>query len=530
MASSAKTVDALRAIQRRIARDPGEASALDALRRELHRVRGTAGSYGFAEASRLAAELEPRAAQWAADPAHERAERSAVLERFVDALADALRAPGGPEAGAGATASDASGGFARGDEWRGLTVLAVDDDPMVLVLVRALFTGTDVEVDTLDDPAGLDAAIEARPPSLVVLDNSMPGASGIELTRRLRARAPFRELPIILLSGSTDPETRSAALEAGADEFVAKPIAPVELRARIADRLARQRLARLSAGLHPATALPLADRLSGDADRALAHLAERALSALVVMVHPVDPATGGPAAGAWIRETARLARELTPQIRAAGYTESLALCLVLSADVEPATARLRELAAQRPERAPSWVAGLAPAGSDAGRTFRDLRRAAEDALDHARREPDHVVRAWNPADALQAPDVILVEDDPALAGMIEYAMQSAGVTFRSIDNGMDALEQLLRYRTVERHPIVLLDVDLPGLDGYSLYDRLSAERPDAYDVVFMTVHGAEADQIRALRAGAMDYLPKPVNLRVLMAKLSTWLQRARRPT
>ena len=74
-------------------------------------------------------------------------------------------------------------------------------------------------------------------------------------------------------------------------------------------------------------------------------------------------------------------------------------------------------------------------------------------------------------------------------------------------------------------PIVLLDVDLPGLDGHSLHERLRVERPGQYDVVFLSVRGAEADQLRALQAGALDYLSKPVSLRVLLAKLASWRAR-----
>jgi DNA-binding response OmpR family regulator len=77
-------------------------------------------------------------------------------------------------------------------------------------------------------------------------------------------------------------------------------------------------------------------------------------------------------------------------------------------------------------------------------------------------------------------------------------------------------------RVRRRSPIVLLDVDLPGLDGFSLFERLRVERPGVFRVVFMSVHSSEADQLRAIRAGALDYMPKPVSLRVLMAKIAGW--------
>ena len=95
-------------------------------------------------------------------------------------------------------------------------------------------------------------------------------------------------------------------------------------------------------------------------------------------------------------------------------------------------------------------------------------------------------------------------------------------TSRAFDNGRVALQELLALRTGATRLFVLLDVDLPGMDGYTLHERLREERPGAFDVVFITVHASESDQLRALRAGAMDYIMKPLNLRILMAKMSSW--------
>ena len=91
------------------------------------------------------------------------------------------------------------------------------------------------------------------------------------------------------------------------------------------------------------------------------------------------------------------------------------------------------------------------------------------------------------------------------------------------------MEGLRAMRVRSRNPIVLLDVDLPGLDGFSLFERLRVERPGVFRVVFMSVHASEADQLRAIRAGALDYLAKPLSLRVLMAKVSTWRSATERP-
>jgi CheY-like chemotaxis protein len=127
------------------------------------------------------------------------------------------------------------------------------------------------------------------------------------------------------------------------------------------------------------------------------------------------------------------------------------------------------------------------------------------------------------------PDVIVVEDDPSLTEMLRYTLQATGYSYEHYGTGPDALAALLALETGNRRPVVLLDVDLPGLDGFSLYERLRAARPDAFAVVFFTVHAAEAEQLRAYRAGVIDYVTKPVNIRILMAKIPSWLARASAP-
>lgn len=125
-------------------------------------------------------------------------------------------------------------------------------------------------------------------------------------------------------------------------------------------------------------------------------------------------------------------------------------------------------------------------------------------------------------------ELVIVEDDPSLVEMLSYAFTTAGLTFKHFATGPDALEGLLGMEVGSRRPVILLDVDLPGLDGFSLHERLRVERPGAFTTVFLTARAGEAEQLRAYRAGAIDYVPKPVNLRILMAKLPSWLDLPRR--
>ena len=131
-----------------------------------------------------------------------------------------------------------------------------------------------------------------------------------------------------------------------------------------------------------------------------------------------------------------------------------------------------------------------------------------------------------PADtAADAPEVIVVEDDPALAGLLEYGLGARGYRFLTFRNGREALDALLALDLGDQRPLLLLDVDLPALDGYSILDVLARERPGQYRVVFTTVHGDESEQLRGLEAGALDYLVKPISLRVALEKIRRWVGR-----
>jgi chemotaxis protein histidine kinase CheA len=89
-AASPATIARLRGLVAALAASPAAPDAIDALRRELHRVHGTAGSYGFKAASQLAAAMEERVVRWGNAPALELSDRQALLEAFIGELEKAF--------------------------------------------------------------------------------------------------------------------------------------------------------------------------------------------------------------------------------------------------------------------------------------------------------------------------------------------------------------------------------------------------------------------------------------------------------
>ncbi len=120
-------------------------------------------------------------------------------------------------------------------------ILMVDDEPLSLELHGALLESAGMDVRTLSDPLKVIDALEAHRPDVLLLDQSMPGASGPELAAVLRERDVYRHIPILFLSAETDSTRQLTALSLGGDDFLVKPVDPRYLVAAVTARARRAR-------------------------------------------------------------------------------------------------------------------------------------------------------------------------------------------------------------------------------------------------------------------------------------------------
>ena len=119
------------------------------------------------------------------------------------------------------------------------SLLLVDDDPEILTLLQVKFKDQPFKIFTAIEGESAMNIVRTEKPDLIVLDVNLPGLSGLEICRSLKADKNTQEIPIIILSARSEGIDRVLGLEFGADDYVTKPFNPQELILRINNILKR---------------------------------------------------------------------------------------------------------------------------------------------------------------------------------------------------------------------------------------------------------------------------------------------------
>lgn len=130
-----------------------------------------------------------------------------------------------------------------------------------------------------------------------------------------------------------------------------------------------------------------------------------------------------------------------------------------------------------------------------------------------------------PSPGKAAAKILIVDDEQDIIRLLSFALQAEGYQVITALNGLDAL----KYVQQERPDIVVLDVMMPGMDGIEVCAELRSKPETAgLPIIMLSALGQVADRVRGLRAGADDYVPKPVNLEELSARIAAILNRVQR--
>lgn len=322
LAAARRSGDAFTAMAAEVGAHPDDRVLLDRFRKDLHRLSGSAGTFGLARAGRMAAAMESLVRRWIETPTLSRDRRAPIIATFAAAFHEALSGqapvppgsprrllivgvrgeqaaaivaeagtrgysaerldpaelaeamddgavlaivtrtalPDAPDVGAAivvevgpASADDAGARTLRMAESasaaelldaieraarpatgsHGLLV-AVDDDPVFRAILGVAAREANLRIVLAADVDSFRRALAASPPDVLVLDIEVGDANGLDLVRELRSNTALARAAIVVLSGHGDEASRRAALAAGANDFLAKPVSVPVLAAKLA--------------------------------------------------------------------------------------------------------------------------------------------------------------------------------------------------------------------------------------------------------------------------------------------------------
>lgn len=118
--------------------------------------------------------------------------------------------------------------------------------------------------------------------------------------------------------------------------------------------------------------------------------------------------------------------------------------------------------------------------------------------------------------------ILIVEDEIHIAQGLQFNLEAEGHTVSCLDNGEAACDRLLVRG--ERFEAIVLDVMLPGIDGFEVASRLR-EAKNFVPVLMLTARSRPEDVLKGFESGADDYLPKPFELKILLARVRSLLRR-----
>lgn len=418
------------------------------------------------------------------------------------------------------------------------SVLLVDSDPYALQAATLVLEQAGLRVLALGEPLSFWETLEQVQPDLIVTGAAMTGVSGVDLCRALRADPRWRELPVILMASADEAAFAKEAYRAGSDDLVRKPVQREDLVSRVENRLRRSRQQRRPNESDAVTGLPGRRKAERDLDRFI-QIARRHRHEVTLITLRLDAYAGAvQRVGQSAVDAASLAfsQMLLQSFRAEDVVSQWGpnefVVGLFDANGENAATRVRELmAALRTRRfaAPAGAtlaftcsAGIASFPDDAG-DGRALHEAADAALmvaGGATGEETLGIASAPNTRATGRVDVLLVEDDAAVATLLVHALQSRQYEVRWLRSGQEAAGALLGERPEIRARLILMEVNLPELDGLALLRSLSEQDVLRHTrVIMLSSRSTEAETVQAFELGAFDYVPKPFSVPVLAERL-----------
>ena len=341
-------------------------------------------------------------------------------------------------------------------------LLIVEDQPENRLLLRRLLEPLGFELREAANGQEAVALFEQWHPDLIWMDIRMPVMDGLEAVRRIRATKAGADTKIIALTAHALEEEREPIMAAGCDDLVRKPIREQELFGALARHL----------------------RLKFIYEKAPRQESTPEAPGLTLRPEQLDA----------------LPAELLQDLR--------------QAVVELDTARTHALIEQVTERDASLGRALNTLATQLG--YKRLLKLLKKGISN---RTDLMSEDKKPTSTRE--EILVVDDTPASLRLLTELLTRHGYHVRPAEDGALALESV----AAKTPDLILLDVSMPGMDGYEVCRRLKAdEKSSRIPVIFISAFGDTRQKVTGFEAGGIDYITKPFEAEEVLARVRTHLR------
>jgi diguanylate cyclase (GGDEF)-like protein len=413
-------------------------------------------------------------------------------------------------------------------------ILAVDDDPQIILVLKALLEPWGLEVVSLSDSTQFWDVLKTSQPDLVMLDVQMPDINGIELCQAIRSDPQWSWLPILFLTSHTDTSTMYRVFEVGGDDYITKPIVAAELVNRILNRLERTRLLRSQTEIDPITGVANRQRGTQDLEKLL-EMAKHTNQPVCLAVLEVDQLKQintryGYAAGEKaLRQVGQLLKQKLRQedlvVRWGGAEFVVGIYGMTQTDgvewLAEILETLRSLAvvtANEETFQISFSAGVVQYPVD-GVDLEMLYRTADTVLYRAKEAGGNRVLpfGWQPPDPAQdSTQVVLIHPDTTFANQIFQALETRGYHAQWFKSSPEAASKLAGTHPELRSTAIVLG-GFSESETHHALKQLGTKTLKQNCVLLLLPDSRQAET--ALRMGIKDYILTPCQISIVMQSL-----------